>query len=104
MPERTLVHQLATCPRCRGGMEKGVQRRETQQIPWRTNSCALCHDTYPNAVRLTRGLQSPVLLKLGFAVAPATRIDSQLGQAVHASGEIGAPVKNDCFFALQLLY
>ena len=46
-------------------MEKGIQRGETQEIPWRTNPGGLRQDTYSKAVKLTLGLQSLVLLKLG---------------------------------------
>lgn len=46
-------------------MEKGIQRGETQEIPWRTDPGGLRQDTYSKAVKLTPGLQSPVLLKLG---------------------------------------
>ncbi len=45
-------------------MEKGIQRRETQEIPWWTNPGGLRQDTYSKPVKLTSGLQSPVLLKL----------------------------------------
>ena len=46
-------------------MEKGIQRGETQEIPWRTDPDGLRQDTYSKAVKLTPGLQSPVLLKMG---------------------------------------
>ena len=46
-------------------MEKGIQRGETQEIPWRTDPGGLRQDTYSKAVKLTLGLQSLVLLKLG---------------------------------------
>ena len=46
-------------------MEKGIQRGETQEIPWRTDPGGLRKDTYSKAVKLAPGLQSPVLLKMG---------------------------------------
>ncbi len=46
-------------------MEKVIQQGETQEIPWRTDPCGLRQDTYSKAVKLTPGLQSPVLLKKG---------------------------------------
>ena len=46
-------------------MEKGIERGETQEIPWRVDPGGLRQDTYSKAVKLTPGLQSPVLLKMG---------------------------------------
>ena len=46
-------------------MEKGIQRGETQEIPWRTDPGGLRQGTYSKAVKLIPGLQSPVLLKMG---------------------------------------
>ena len=46
-------------------MEKGIQRGETQEIPWRTNPGGLRQDTYSKALKINPGLQSPVLLKMG---------------------------------------
>ena len=46
-------------------MEKVIQRGETQEIPRRTDPGGLRQDTYPKAVKLTTGLQTQLLLKMG---------------------------------------
>ena len=83
-------------------MEKGIQRGETQEIPWRTDPSGLRQDTYSKAVKLTLGLQSPVLLKMG------GRRRSQMPFGLESTGSSCCPVgielggKLPAYFVLSL--
>lgn len=46
-------------------MEKGIQRRETQTIPWRTDPDGLRQDTYSKAVKLTPRTPKPSATETG---------------------------------------